>query len=136
MKLFGVFDGINLDRTHPITGEFDDIFYCPQSRYACIDDTVLEHEKEKGKINLLVFGKEDGYFIFESTDQRFIAHLGHPEYNSSRLVEEYQRDKMRGIKNLMLPLNFEINNPKNRWRSHRYEFFYQWIKYVYDNTVL
>ena len=31
-KLFGVFKGHNLNRQHPITGDMDDYFDCPQSR--------------------------------------------------------------------------------------------------------
>lgn len=133
-KLFGIYEGRILDPEHPIIGEMDDVFYCPQSRHAGLTDKDLLMEKEKGNINLLVHGKEAGYFIFESTDGRYIAHLGHPEYPTHRLVEEALRDKKKGRKDVEPPVNFNIENPINIWRSHRNEFFTQWIKYVYEHT--
>jgi homoserine O-succinyltransferase len=135
-KVFGIFESRNLDRKHPVTGEIDDVFYCPQSRHAGILDSVLEREQEKGNVHLLAHSKEAGYFIFESADRRFIIHLGHPEYNSRRLVEETLRDRQKGRKDVGDPVNFDIENPVNRWRGHRNEFFTQWIKYIYDHTDL
>ena len=37
-----------------------------------------------------------GYTIFETTDQRQLMHLGHPEYNAGRILAEMERDKARG----------------------------------------
>ncbi len=135
-KLFGVFESRNLDRNHPVTGEIDDVFFCPQSRHAGILDAVLEEERDKGNVNLLAYAKDAGYFIFESSDRRYLAHLGHPEYNSRRLVEETLRDRQKGRTDVEDPVNFDIQNPVNRWRSQRNEFFTQWIKFVYEHTDL
>jgi homoserine O-succinyltransferase len=133
-KLFGVFETKNLVRNHPITGDLDDIFWCPQSRHAGIPDDVLEKEQKEGKIILLAYAQETGYTIFETPDHRFIMHLGHPEYNSRRLVDESQRDKAKGRTDVEDPKNFDIHSPINRWRSHRNEFFSSWIKHVYLTT--
>jgi len=135
-KLFGVFESYNINREHPITGELDDIFYCPQSRHAGIPDEMLEKEQDKGNVNLLAYSKEAGYFIFESADRRFLINLGHFEYNSRRLVEETLRDREKKRKDVEDPVNFDINNPVNRWRGNRNEFFTQWIKFVYDHADL
>jgi homoserine O-succinyltransferase len=133
-KIFGVFETVNLDTEHPITGEMDDRFYCAQSRHAGIPDDVLELERDKGNIHLLAYAKDAGYMIFESTDQRFLIHLGHPEYEPRRLIEEYQRDRAKGRSDVELPRNLDLENPVNTWRSHRTEFFSQWIKYVHEST--
>ncbi len=134
-KLFGVFQMTNLDRSHPITGELDDLFWCAQSRHSGIPDDVMELERDRGTINLLAYAKETGYAIFESADQRFIIHLGHPEYEPRRLVEEYGRDVGAGRKDVDLPKNFSVDNPVNTWRCHRSEFFSQWIKYIHETTT-
>ncbi|MBN1601453.1 MAG: homoserine O-succinyltransferase [Chitinispirillaceae bacterium] len=133
-KIFGVFETVNLDTEHPITGEMDDRFHCAQSRHAGIPDEVLELERDKGNIHLLSYAKEAGYMIFESTDQRFLIHLGHPEYEPRRLIEEYQRDRAKGRSDVEPPMNLDLENPVNTWRSHRTEFFSQWIKYVHEST--
>ncbi len=133
-KIFGVFETTNLDRNHPITGEMDDVFWCAQSRHAGIPDEVLELERDKGNIHPLAYAKDAGYMIFESTDQRFLIHLGHPEYEPRRLVEEYLRDRNKGRTDVKAPRNLDIDNPVNTWRSHRTEFFSQWIKYIHETT--
>ena len=134
-KIFGVFSNKNLDRTHPITGEMDDCFDCAQSRHAGITDEILENEQLKGTIHLLAHSNDIGYTIFESSDQRFLVHLGHPEYEPERLVEEYQRDRKEGRGDVAPPANMDLESPKNTWRSHRTEFFSQWIKYIHETTT-
>jgi homoserine O-succinyltransferase/O-acetyltransferase len=133
-KQFGVFETVNLDRDNRITGDMDDVFWCPQSRHSGIPDKVLEEERDKGKIKLLAHSKETGYVIFESSDQRFLMHLGHLEYEPSRLIEEYNRDMKAGRKDVEPPKNVDLENPKNTWRAHRNEFFSQWIKFVHEST--
>jgi len=138
-KIFGVFRTENLDKgknhesRHHITGYMDDWFWCPQSRYAGIADAALEQARDDGKVRLLAHSKEAGYVIFESADNRFLAHLGHPEYGSGRLLDEYNRDKKIGLAGLEPPVNVDLEHPENLWRSHRTEFFTQWIKYLHNN---
>jgi homoserine O-succinyltransferase/O-acetyltransferase len=135
-KIFGVYQMTNLDRSHPITGELDDVFWCPQSRHSGIPDDVLELERDRGTVNLLAHADGDaGYTIFESSDQRFLMHLGHPEYEPRRLVEEYMRDQRNGRADVDPPRNIDLKNPLNTWRGHRSEFFAQWIKYIHDTTT-
>lgn len=133
-KLFGVYKVKNLNRNHPVTGDLDDFFQCPQSRHAGYDDRTMEKAAHEGKIRLLGYSPEASYTIFDTPDGRFISHLGHPEYNSGRIIEEAVRDKERGRTDVGEPVNFDIENPVNNWRSHRNEFFSQWIKYIYTET--
>jgi homoserine O-succinyltransferase len=133
-KLFGAFETRNLNRLHPVTGELDDLFWCVQSRHSGISDRVLEIERDRGNINLLAHSDNGGYTIFESADQRFLMHLGHPEYEAHRLVEEYRRDVALGRTDVPRPENLDLDNPVNRWRSHGLEFFAQWVRYIYEPT--
>lgn len=133
-KLFGVFETRNIDKRHRITGELDDVFWCPQSRHSGLSDQILLKERDRGNINLLAYSEEAGYVISESVDQRFLIHLGHPEYDTVRLIDEYIRDREKGRTDVVRPKNIDINKPVNRWRSHCLEFFSQWIKYVYETT--
>jgi homoserine O-succinyltransferase/O-acetyltransferase len=133
-KIFGVYETKNLNINHRITGEMDDIFFSPQSRHSGIKDKDLEIARDKGVINLLAHSPATGYTIFESTDHKFLVHLGHPEYDAKRFIEEYQRDLSKGRNDVLPPVNVDINNPVNRWRGHCFEFFSQWIKFVYEET--
>jgi len=133
-KLFGVFKTKNLNFDHPVTGDHDDVFWCPQSRHSGISDSLLEEKSREGVVNLLAYSEDAGYTIFESTDQRFLVHLGHPEYQAERIIDEYVRDRDKGGTNFVRPKNIDVNRPVNRWRGHGMEFFTQWIKFVYENT--
>ena len=133
-KLFGVYPLENIRRDHRITGDLDDVFMCPQSRHAGISDDILEAEAEEGRIELLARSEDAGYVIFESSDRSFLIHLGHPEYETDRLVNEYRRDMSSGRNDVPLPLNLDVENPKNNWRGAGLEFFIQWVKDVYIRT--
>ena len=133
-KLFGVFRTKNLDQNHPITGDLDDYFWTPQSRHAGIEDKVIEKAQKDGLVNLLAYSEDTGYTMFESSDHKFLAHLGHPEYRTNRLVDEYIRDRDKGRTDVVRPRNLDINRPINTWRNHGFEFFDRWIKYVYETT--
>ena len=98
--------------------------------YKIVDtDEAMEEASESGRLKLLAYGPEAGYSIFSTTDDRFIAHTGHPEYNATRLAEEAKRD--HGNPEVPTPANFDFNNPLNCWRSHRNTFFAQWVSYCY-----
>ena len=128
-KLFGAFELKNLAPFHPIIGELDDVFFCPQSRHAGIPDEEMEEAERDGRLKLLAYGEEAGYSIFSTSDDRFIAHTGHPEYNATRLLDEAKRDLNNP--DVPPPANFDFNDPQNRWRSHRNIFFSQWVSYCY-----
>ena len=133
-KLFGVFETRNLDRNHRITGEMDDVFWCPQSRFSGIPDAVMERERVHGTVNLLAYSDEAGYTIFESADHRFLMHLGHPEYNAQRLVDEYQRDVKADKPGVEPPKNLDLDHPANRWKGQGAELFSQWIRFIHDSV--
>jgi len=133
-KLFGAFLTRNTERHHPITGDTDDVFWCPQSRHSGIEDALLEQQQLAGNVRVLAYEERSGYTIFESTDQRYLMHLGHPEYEPERLLLEYARDRSQGRNDVDPPENIDLELPMNTWRSHRNEFFSQWIKFVYERS--
>jgi homoserine O-succinyltransferase len=132
-KVFGVYETRNLKRNHPITGDFDDVFYCPQSRHAGIHDILLEEAAKDKEIDLLAHADGAGYVIFGSSDGRFIMHVGHPEYEAERIAVEYFRDRKKGRSDVPEPRNFDVDNPRNRWRMHCLDFFAQWIRFLYES---
>lgn len=133
-KLFGVFPMKSLIPAHSIMGTQDDTFFCPQSRYAGLPDEDMEQAHQKGLLRLLAYGEKVGYTIFETTDQRQLMHLGHPEYNVARLLAEMERDKARG--DVPAPENFNSDNPQTPWRSHRNLMFQQWLWFCYQRVSL
>ena len=133
-KLFGVYPLKSLVPAHSIMGTQDDNFICPQSRYAGLPDEEMENAQRKGRLKLLAYGEKVGYTIFETTDQRQLMHLGHPEYNVARLLTEMERDKARG--DVLPPANFNHQKPQTLWRSHRNLMFQQWLWFCYQRVSL
>ena len=133
-KLFGVFQLENKAPNHPIMGSTDDTFFCPQSRYAGMDNKEIEKAETRGDLKLLAFSKEAGYPIYETPDHKQLIHLGHPEYNSSRLAYEAKRDS----DNPEVPpiSNFDYSNPSNVWKMHRHTFFQQWLNFCHEKSRL
>jgi homoserine O-succinyltransferase len=127
-KLFGVYAETTLDPEHPILGGSDDVFHCAHSRHAGIRPERLEAARDDGVVRLLSRGAQTGYSIFESTDRRFLAHLGHPEYEVARLVHEWERDSALGRADVSPPANLDLENPVNLWRSHRNDLFERWLQ--------
>jgi len=133
-KLFGVFETRNLDPRHRITGEMDDVFWCPQSRFSGIPDKAMIQARDRGAVNLLAYSAEAGYTIFESADHRTLMHLGHPEYNAQRLVDEYLRDLQARKPGVEPPKNLSLENPVNRWKGQGTEFFSQWLRFIHESV--
>ena len=133
-KLFGVFPMRSLVPGHPLMGNQDDEFLCPQSRHAGLPDIAMEEAQRQGRLRLLSYGEKVGYTIFETTDQRQLMHLGHPEYNVSRLISEMERDKERG--DVPPPENFDAEKAHTSWRSHRNLLFQQWLWFCYQRVSL
>ena len=115
-------------------GTQDDEFICPQSRFAGLPDLEMEKAQKEGKLNLLAYGENVGYTIFESNDQRQFMHLGHPEYTVHRIISEIERDKEKG--DVPPPENFDLNSSKTAWRSHRNLLFQQWLWFCYQQVSL
>lgn len=126
-KLFGVFDEIVLDPAHPVLGGSDDVFRCTQSRHAGIRSAELEAARDAGILQLLSHGVDTGYSVFESADRRFLMHLGHPEYEATRLATEWERDAALGRNDVDPPRNFDLSRPMNVWRSHCNDLFARWL---------
>ena len=133
-KVFGVYPTRNLAPDHPLMGGLDDVFQCPQSRHSGIDDAVLEAAEQAGRVRLLAHAEKGGYTIFETPDHQIIMHLGHQEYNSSRLLTEARRDRLKARPDVGPLENLDEKSPVNNWRANRNEFFNSWIKHVYLTT--
>jgi homoserine O-succinyltransferase len=129
-KIFGVFDNRVLDARDPITHGQREIFPCAHSRHSTIDDAELEKAASDGRVRLLSHAPETGYSLFESTDRRFVMHLGHPEYVAERIAFEWKRDQSLGRSDVKPPHHFDADAPVTSWHDHRESLFGSWIDYV------
>ncbi|MEI6696860.1 MAG: homoserine O-succinyltransferase [Bacteroidota bacterium] len=131
-KLFGVFPSTYHQEKHWINNSSKPVFNCPQSRYAGLNEEELELAENNGNIRLLVDSSEAGHYVFESSDERFLAHLGHPEYDIQRILSEYERDQIKGLN--LIPQYFDVKNPVNTWQQNSNDFFSAWLQMIQRKT--
>jgi homoserine O-succinyltransferase len=76
---------------------------------------------------VLAYSELFGHSVFESSDGRYLMHLGHPEYSAARLVEEYRRDRALGRGDVGPPHGVDLEQPERGYRSHGARFFAHWL---------
>ena len=81
---------------------------------------------------------EAGLCLLEDARARSLYMFNHIEYDGSSLSEEYFRD-LQGSKPVIAPHDYFPNGdpgrqPLNRWRSHAYLLFGNWINEIYQTT--
>lgn len=134
-KMFGIFPYGLTVRNHPLLRGFDDRYFIPQSRHTAIDDSAVDATRE---LEVLSRSVEDGINICATKDCRRIFILGHFEYDRNTLLDEYVRDKKKGM-DIALPQNYYPDNdssqrPLFKWCSYAHLFYLNWLNVVYQET--
>lgn len=136
-KLFGAFRSRVVAPRHPLLADSGGEFWCAHSRHSGISDQALEAAAGDGRVTLLAHAPEVGYSVFESTDHRYVMHLGHPEYDAARLAFEWNRDLALGRPDVEAPRNFDVAAPRSTWRSHCTSLFSRWLdSLAYESAKL
>ena len=134
-KLSGVYLHKREDDMSDYLRGMADMFYIPHSR----NTTVRREDIEKiPELEILASSDEAGVFFVKSKNDRQIFIMGHPEYDSETLNNEYVRDLEAGI-NPEIPANYYPDNdptkkPVNLWRSQASLIYINWINHVYQET--
>ena len=135
-KVFGIFRHVIFDKRVPLLRGFDDVFLAPHSRHTM---TRREDIDASPYLNMLAYSSVAGPYIIISADGRQIFVMGHSEYDSDTLKNEYFRDLEKGLP-IKLPVNYFPDDDPSRtpiqtWRSHAYLLFSNWLNYyVYQTT--
>ena len=122
----GVWEVTNFASDHPVVGESDDLFYCPQVRRFAPWNDLLEATAADGKFRVLC-RSEGEPLIWDTDNGQWLMHLGNPEYTSSQMLSfSSHQDHFVG------PKKFDPERPLNNWKTHRNDFFTHWLKYCYN----
>lgn len=135
-KLHGVFEHRVERPDNPLVRGFDETFYAPHSRSACVSPADV---KKVPAVRVLAASEEAGLHLMSTENGREIYILGHMEYDRDTLLNEYRRDTARGLAP-PLPLHyFRGGAPEGgvrfRWRAHGSLLYANWLNYyVYQST--
>ena len=135
-KMFGVFPHTKVYKHVDLLRGFDDIFYVPHSRHT---EVRIEDVKKVKELNILSMSDESGLYIIANNDFSQIFVMGHSEYETDTLVNEYFRDKNKGL-DVEIPKHYFKNDdpeqgPIALWKAHSSLLYTNWLNYcVYQNT--
>jgi len=132
-KAFGIFRHKNLAPANPYLSGFSDDFQVSVSRW-----TEVRREDLTPDFDVLMESPETGLCLLHERFANRLYIFNHIEYDSVTLADEYFRDIAAG-KAISVPKNyFPDDDPKqkplNRWRSHAFLLFGNWITQVYQTT--
>ena len=135
-KMSGVFPHRVTHRGSILFRGFDDTFMVPHSRHTTVDrEDILRIPALK----ILAESEEAGVYAVSDDGGRQIFIMGHSEYDTNTLRDEYLRDKAAGL-SPALPKNYfpgddDTCAPVCTWRSSANLLFSNWLNYfVYQAT--
>ncbi|WP_414449347.1 homoserine O-succinyltransferase [Burkholderia sp. 22PA0099] len=134
-KAFGVFPHLNRVPNSPYLRGFADNCVAPISRRT----EIRQEDFPPGSdIRVLLDSPEAGLCMLEDLKHRSLCMFSHIEYDADTLREEYVRDV---AKNLAPAVPFDYfpgddpeRAPLNRWKSHAYLLFANWLGEIYQTT--
>ena len=134
-KAFGVFRHKNLNPSSPYLTGFSDDFQISVSRWTEVRRRDLPRDRS---LEVLMDSPETGLCLLHQKFGNRLYIFNHIEYDSTTLAEEYGRDVEAGV-DITVPRNYfpdddPDNKPLNRWRSHAFLLFGNWINQVYQTT--
>ena len=134
-KACGVYRHRNLAPASPYLAGFSDDFSVSVSRWTEVRRADIE---QVGGLELLMESDETGVCLVSEMDGRRLYMFNHIEYDSATLAHEYLRDIEAGLL-IDVPHDYFPNDdpslaPINRWRSHAFLLFGNWINQVYQST--
>lgn len=134
-KAFGVFRHRNLNPASPYLAGFSDDFAISVSRWTEIRRGDLKADMG---LEVLMESDETGLCLLSERQGNRLYIFNHVEYDSGTLADEYFRDVKAGTP-IRPPANYFPGNdparqPLNRWRSHAFLLFGNWINRVYQTT--
>ena len=135
-KMFGIFPH-KIEYAHNMLFRgFDDVFMVPHSRHTTIDRAQVEKVPQ---LRILASSDEAGIYAIATDGGRQIFIMGHSEYDSTTLQDEYLRDLKAG-KPIQIPKNYYPGDdatkaPLVSWRAHANLLYSNWLNYyVYQTT--
>ncbi len=134
-KVFGVYRHRNLNPASPYLAGFSDDFAVSVSRWTEVRRGDIRPEMA---LEVLMESDETGLCLLAEKAFNRLYMFNHIEYDSTTLADEYFRDIKAGtpikIPQGYFPDDDPTQQPVNRWRSHAFLLFGNWINCTYQTT--
>ncbi len=134
-KAFGVYRHRNLNTASPYLAGFSDDFAVSVSRWTEVRKSDIRPELG---LEVLMEAEDTGLCLIAEAQCNRLYMFNHVEYDSNSLADEYFRDLKAGAA-IKLPHGYFPHDdvrqkPINRWRSHAFLLFGNWINRTYQTS--
>ncbi len=104
-------------------------FVCPHSRFAGFERDEVERAQADGRLVCVGDAGDAGPAVLATPNARVVMHLGHPEYDDSRLPYEWARDQAAGRTDVGPPEGYDLSSgrPVRDWTHDSVAFFRAWL---------
>jgi homoserine O-succinyltransferase len=128
-KIFGAFDHELSPEGRAWLPSLGGSYRCPQSRHAGLEEASVARAIRDGRVLSLARSDATGHTLLVTGDRRVVMHLGHPEYEPSRIAFEWDRDRAAGREDVTSPAGFdpEGRTPLLSWEADSRAFFRAWV---------
>ncbi|ESP93924.1 MULTISPECIES: homoserine O-acetyltransferase/O-succinyltransferase family protein [Pseudoalteromonas] len=123
----GIYDMQNQSFSHSAYSCLKQSFPMPFSIYAHLNESDVHSQIVNGVVTVLAGNDCYPHALLQTTDEMNTMCLGHPEYTSNRVLNEWLRDAANNP-NSVPPVNFDLNDPKHFWKSYSEQFFVTWLQ--------
>jgi homoserine O-succinyltransferase/O-acetyltransferase len=134
-KAFGIFNHRVMNRANRLLSGFDDEVAIPVSRHTEMRRVDID---QCPALEILLESDEAGVCLVRDRETGDAFMFNHLEYDWCTLRDEYLRDVGEGRAIAMPAHYFPDDNPEkmptNRWRSHAFLFFGNWLNELYQST--
>jgi homoserine O-succinyltransferase len=134
-KVFGVYRHRNLNPASPYLAGFSDDFSVSVSRWTEVRRADICPEMG---LEVLMESDETGLCLIAEERCNRLYMFNHIEYDSTTLADEYFRDIKAGkpikVPHGYFPGDDPASKPVNRWRSHAFLLFGNWINRTYQTA--
>lgn len=135
-KMSGVFEHQVVHKGSILFRGFDDTFMVPHSRHTTIRKKDVLNTPE---LKILAESESAGLYAISNDGGRQIFIMGHSEYDTETLKNEYERDVKAGLEP-KIPENYfpdddPSRQPLSTWRSSANLLFSNWLNYFVYQAV-
>lgn len=109
-------------------------YRCAQSRHAGLREDDIDAAEGEGRVTRLAAAAETGTALLATPDLAVVMHLGHPEYEPSRIAYEWARDRAAQRPDVSAPHGFDPDGrePLAAWDRDSAAFFSAWRDLLAD----
>ncbi|MEM9482200.1 MAG: homoserine O-succinyltransferase [Cyanobacteria bacterium P01_F01_bin.116] len=114
---------------------FPPTLFMPISTRACFVDQQIKELIKRHKLKSIMQTSDNLNVVVQTTDDKHLLCLGHPEYGPMRLTNEWHRDRKKNP-NTKPPIGIDPEVPDDFWRAHSKLLLNLWVENIKNKSLV